>query len=178
MFKHKLIKYREGADKDRNELAKQLGVTYQMLFMLETGKREPSVNILKKFSEISGMTIDELLEDEGESHNAIVIQKVAKELQYNYADLAWDIGADKEEIKGIIEEGYEPSPEIVKEICRRYNIPASRFRSIEDKSYKRFVASDINRAYIEVAYKAKEKGITAKQLMLSLEIAERLKEEW
>lgn len=44
------------------ELASLAGVQQNTISQLESGKRNPSVNMLKKFAEIFGCTIDELFD--------------------------------------------------------------------------------------------------------------------
>ena len=47
----------------QNEMAQKIGVSPNFLCMLETGKRSPSLYILRKISFIAGMSMDELLGD-------------------------------------------------------------------------------------------------------------------
>jgi putative transcriptional regulator len=56
--RHKLISLRD--KKTLTEIAKELGITRQMLGAIESGVRTPSLDLAKKISDYFGYTIDEI----------------------------------------------------------------------------------------------------------------------
>ncbi|MCM3736230.1 helix-turn-helix domain-containing protein [Bacillus cytotoxicus] len=56
--RNKLILYRNG--KSRNEIAKKLDITPQMLGAIERGDRTPSLDLAKKIADLYKNTIDNL----------------------------------------------------------------------------------------------------------------------
>lgn len=82
---HKNLKYyREKAGLTRQNLADAIGVSLSAVGQYEQGRREPNFDILKRISEILGVTADVLLREENEMSK----QRVEKQI----ADLAKGFG--------------------------------------------------------------------------------------
>ncbi len=66
MLGEKIKLYREKKNMTQNEIAEILGVKATTVSKYEAGTLEPNIESIKKLSEIFGITIDELLKDEGD----------------------------------------------------------------------------------------------------------------
>jgi len=58
MKRKKLIKCR--GDKSRQQVADALGITPQMLGMIERGSRTPSLSLAKRIADYYGLSVDEI----------------------------------------------------------------------------------------------------------------------
>ena len=66
MLGEKIKLYREKKNMTQNEIAEILGVKATTISKYEAGTLEPNIESIKKLSETFGITIDELLKDEGD----------------------------------------------------------------------------------------------------------------
>lgn len=62
-FKENLVYQRTKAGLSQKELADKLFVTQQMVGVLETGLKAPSVNMLMRLAEVFGCTVNDLVYD-------------------------------------------------------------------------------------------------------------------
>lgn len=62
-FKENLVYQRTKAGLSQKELADKLFVTQQMIGVLETGLKAPSVNMLMRLAEVFGCTVNDLVYD-------------------------------------------------------------------------------------------------------------------
>lgn len=62
MKRKKLIKLR--GNRSRPPIAKEIGITPQMLGMIERGERTPSLLLAKKIADYYGVTVEEIFFDE------------------------------------------------------------------------------------------------------------------
>ena len=62
-FKETLVYQRTKAGLSQKELADKLFVTQQMVGVLETGLKAPSVNMLMRLAEVFGCTVNDLVYD-------------------------------------------------------------------------------------------------------------------
>lgn len=62
-FKENLVYQRTKAGLSQKELADKLFVTQQMVGVLETGLKAPSVNMLMRIAEVFGCTVNDLVYD-------------------------------------------------------------------------------------------------------------------
>lgn len=60
-FKENLVYQRTKAGLSQKELADKLFVTQQMVGVLETGLKAPSVNMLMRLAEVFGCTVNDLV---------------------------------------------------------------------------------------------------------------------
>lgn len=60
-FKENLVYQRTKAGLSQKELADKLFVTQQMIGVLETGLKAPSVNMLMRLAEVFGCTVNDLV---------------------------------------------------------------------------------------------------------------------
>ena len=61
MLGDNIKKYRKAGNLSQEELAEKINVTRQSISLWETGKTQPSIDILVKLSSVLGVTTDELL---------------------------------------------------------------------------------------------------------------------
>lgn len=73
MQREKLIECR--GNRSRQEIAKKIGITPQMLGMLERGDRTPSLLLAKKIADFYGKSIDEIFFDDNR-HNSFHYKEV------------------------------------------------------------------------------------------------------
>ena len=89
---HNIKEARKGLGLKQNEMAEKLGVSQNFLYMLEYGKRSPSLYMIRKIAFLSGMSVDELLGDKECGFG--------EEVDYDDSD----IGSDIRQLR----ESYEP----------------------------------------------------------------------
>lgn len=68
-FKENLVYQRTKAGLSQKELADKLFVTQQMIGVLETGLKAPSVNMLMRLAEVFGCTVNDLVYDKNIKNN-------------------------------------------------------------------------------------------------------------
>lgn len=68
-FKENLVYQRAKAGLSQKELADKLFVTQQMIGVLETGLKAPSVNMLMRLAEVFGCTVNDLVYDKNIKNN-------------------------------------------------------------------------------------------------------------
>lgn len=68
-FKENLVYQRTKAGLSQKELADKLFVTQQMVGVLETGLKAPSVNMLMRLAEVFGCTVNDLVYDKNIKNN-------------------------------------------------------------------------------------------------------------
>jgi len=70
MKNNNLKKFREEKKMTGTELAKRVGVTHSMIYMIENGDRKPGVILAKKIADTLGKSIEEIFFD-NECHETL-----------------------------------------------------------------------------------------------------------
>lgn len=75
MLGDNIKKYRKASNLSQEELAEKINVTRQSISLWETGKTQPSIDILVKLASVLGITTDELLMDNTPASTIEVVQE-------------------------------------------------------------------------------------------------------
>ncbi|AEY65378.1 helix-turn-helix transcriptional regulator [Clostridium sp. BNL1100] len=175
MFSENLRKLREFKKMDRTQLAKELDISAQAVGQFELGKRDPSLDTLKKISSFFGVTIDTLISDDDEKVNITKIKDLIKKLNYTIKEFAQDICEPVNEIEKIVVYDTEPSPQILNSICLKYGLPMSFFEERKDSEYVNFCKNQENKKYINLAMFVKSNGYDPDNVLALLKITELIK---
>lgn len=154
MFSANLRRLREFSNMDKAQLARKLDISAVAVGQFESGKREPSLQTLKKISEFFGVTIDALLADE--NTNAAKIKELIKKFKYTIKEFALDIREPVSEIEKIVIHNVEPAPHIIESICCKYGFDNQYFTN--DSEHDTFCKAGENREYIDFAMYLKMEG--------------------
>ncbi len=157
MFAENLRRLREFKKMDKKELAKVLDISPQAVGQFELGKREPSLDTLKKISVYFGISLDALISDE-DNTNTVKIKNLIKKLNYTIKEFAQDVGESTTEIEQIVLFNAKPSAHVIESICEKYNIPLSQFDNSETETIKAFCNAEQNREFVRLAIFLKENG--------------------
>ena len=65
----KLVNLRNNASKTQEEVAQQIGVSFNNIEDWETNKATPSIDVLPKIAEVFGISVDFLLSDKNKNDN-------------------------------------------------------------------------------------------------------------
>lgn len=175
MFSENLRKLREFKKLDKAELARILDISAQAVGQFELGKREPSLDTLKKISSFFGVTIDALISDDEEKANIIKIKNLIKKLNYTIKEFAQDICEPVNEIEKIVLHDAEPSTQILYSICEKYGLPQSYFEEYKDNEYINFCKSQENRKFLNLAIFVKNNGYDPDNVIKLLRYTELIK---
>lgn len=167
MFADNLRKLREFKKLDKTELAKVLDISPQAVGQFELGKRDPSLDTLKKISIYFGVTLDALMSDE-ENPNTVKIKNLIKKLNYTIKEFAQDIGESTSEIEQIVLYSARPSEHVIESICDKYDLPLSYFDNSEIETFKAFCTAEQNREFVKLAIFLKENGFNPEAVKKTL----------